>query len=162
MTRNAMKGAAKMAEAVAVLYTEWPDFRMWIKGRMARGGSFYNGTYEKPLSVRNVGPDEWDAFLGCWWARAGDAWTTVAELADFATASAPVLGYVAAGQSRHARIYRMSSVLHALAHVPIRLGSILYRLERELHRTDRHKPRWRLVHAEAEVLGAENAVHLVS
>ncbi len=150
MTRNATGDVVKTAEAVAVLYAKWPAFRMWMEGRMSHRGSSRNGARQAPLSAQNVGPDERDAFLGCWHERAGEAWTTVGELADFATDPAPVLGYVAAGQSRHARIYRTSSVLRGLARTPVPLGGTLYRLERERHWTDRHKPRWRLVRASAE------------
>ena len=150
MTRNVTEDVVKTDEAVAVLYAKWPAFRTWMEGRMSHRGSSHNGARQAPLSAQNVGPDERDAFLGYWHERAGEAWTTVGELADFATDPAPVLGYVAAGQSRHARIYRTSSVLRGLARTPVPLGGTLYRLERERHRTDRHKPRWRLVRASAE------------
>ena len=150
MTRNVTEDVVKTAEAVAVLYAKWPAFRTWMEGRMSHRGSSHNGARQAPLSAQNVGPDERDAFLGYWHERAGEAWTTVGELADFATDPAPVLGYVAAGQSRNARIYRTSSVLRGLARTPVPLGGTLYRLERERHRTDRHKPRWRLVRASAE------------
>ena len=150
MTRNVTEDVVKTAEAVAVLYAKWPAFRTWMEGRMSHRGSSHNGARQAPLSAQNVGPDERDAFLGCWYERAGEAWTAVGELADFATDPAPVLGYVAAGRSRNARTYRMSSVLRGLARTSVLLGGTLYRLERELHRTDRHKPRWRLVRASAE------------
>jgi predicted phage tail protein len=35
MTKISSKEVQKSAEAVAVLYANWPAFRAWVRGRMA-------------------------------------------------------------------------------------------------------------------------------
>lgn len=150
MTKISSEAVQKSAEAVAILYANWPAFRVWVRGRMASGsGSRQTATRCVSLPAWEVEPGELEGFLERWHERAGDAWTPAGKLAEFAVQSPAVIAYIEAGHNAVARTRRMASVLRALADRPLPWGGRVYRLEREKRRTDRHKPRWRLVGADA-------------
>jgi hypothetical protein len=153
MTKISPDEAQQTAQAVAVLYTNWPAFRAWVDSGMSSGGRSRMGAHLAVLPARDVAPGELEAFLGRWHGCAGDAWVSVRKLAELAAQPPAVIAHIEAGYNDTARTRRTTYVLHALADQPLRSGGTAYRREMERRRTATQKPRWRVICTVAEDSG---------